>query len=237
MGLVLRALRRRRGWRQSDVARAARVSQSAVSRVERGHIAELTAVRRVAATLDARLDLDIRWRGGEIDRLTDDVHARLGTFVAAEMARLGWRVVPEATFMRLGERGSIDLLGADNERRAAGVIELKSELTSYEETQRRLDAKTRVAASVVEERFGWRPRHLGVILVFAETRTNRDRVSRVAPLLRASLPAGSAAARRWLQAPEGNLGAVWFVRDIQPRSSNRSSGGSHRVRRPRGSRK
>jgi hypothetical protein len=36
------------------------------------------------------------------------------------------------------------------------VIELKSELTSVEETLRRLDVKVRLATRVAGERFGWR---------------------------------------------------------------------------------
>jgi hypothetical protein len=146
---------------------------------------------------------------------------------------MGWRLLPEVTFMRLGERGSIDLVAVDEGRRAAVIFELKSELTSYEETQRRFDAKARVAASVIEERVGWRPRHLAVVLVLAESRTNRDRAARVAPLLKAALPAGNVDVRRWLRRPEGNLAGVWFVRISRRRTANRGRGGSHRVRVPR----
>lgn len=235
VGLVIRSLRRRRGWRQLDLARAAVVSQSVISRAERGHIASLSvgAVRRILAALDARAEFDVRWRGGELDRLLDEAHARLGTAVAVELERLRWRVLSEVTFTRLGDRGSIDLMGVDEERQAVVIVELKSELTSYEETHRRLDIKARVAASVVLERLGLRPRLLAIVLVLADTRTNRDRAARVAPLLRASLPAGSAEIRRWLRSPTGNLAGVWFVRDIRPRTVNRKSGGPHRIRRLR----
>ena len=170
---------------------------------------------------------------GEIDRLIDEAHARIGTVVATEEAALGWQVVPEITFMRLGERGSIDLVAVNVELRAAAIHELKSELTSYEQTQRRFDVKMRVAASVIEERFGWRPRHLGMFLVLADTSSNRDRVARVAPLLRAALPAGTREIRRWLREPHDDLRGVWFVRDIRARTTKCGAGGSHRVRRPR----
>jgi hypothetical protein len=139
-------------------------------------------------------------------------------------------VIPEVTFTRFGERGSIDVMGVHEQHRAAVVVELKSELMSYEETQRRLDAKTRVATSVVEERLGWRPRTLGVVLVLADTRTNRDRAARVAPLLKSSLPAGTAEVRRWLTEPTEGIAGVWYVRDSRERTTNRRSGGSHRVR-------
>lgn len=235
VGRVLRALRRRRGWRQSDLARQADCSQSLVSRAERGHSATLTvgALRRMFHALEARAEWSISWRGGELDRLIDERHADLGVDTASELVELGWRVLPEVTFRRLGERGSIDLAAVREDCRAAAVIELKTELTSYEETQRRLDVKARIAASVIEERVGWRPRHVAVILVLAESRANRDRVKRVEPLLRAALPAGTVDVRRWLRRPAGSLAGVWFVRVMRSGTLNRRAGGSHRVRIPR----
>ena len=231
----MRALRRRRCWRQVDLAESTGVSQSVISRAERGHIGSLSVsvVRRILNGLEARAGLSVTWRGGEIDRLLDEDHAALGSTVAADLVHLDWRVWPEVTFMRRGERGSIDLVGAQEARRAAIIFELKSELTSYEEMQRRFDAKATVAASIIEERFGWRPRHLAVVLVLAESRTNRDRATRVAPLLKAALPAGNVEVRRWLKRPEGNLAGVWFVRISRRRTANRGRGGSHRVRVPR----
>jgi transcriptional regulator with XRE-family HTH domain len=234
VGRVIRALRRRRGWRQLDLAIAAGVSQPLISRAERGHSSTLsvTVLRRVLHALDARAAWSISWRGGELDRLLDEQHAALGTATVTALARIGWRqVLPELTFMRYGERGSIDLVALDEEHSAAVVVELKSELTSYEEMQRRLDVKARLAGAVIEERFGWRPRQLAVVLVLAETRANRDRVKRVAPLLKAAMPAGTVEVRRWLRLPNGRLSGVWFLPIRRPRTANRRCGGAHRVRR------
>src|SRR5688572_28083068 len=131
VGLVIRALRRRRGWRQLDLARASGVSQSVVSRAERGHVgsSSLDMMRRLLLALDARVELAVRWRGGELDRLVDEAHARLGSLVLGALQEMGWRVLPEVTFMRFGERGAIDLLAWDEERRAGLIVELKTELT------------------------------------------------------------------------------------------------------------
>lgn len=236
VGLVIRALRRRRGWRQVDLAAEAEISQSEISRIERGHLDMLSvrAIRKILAALDARGEIDVRWRGGELDWLVDERHARLGSLSGAEVQRCGpWTVMPEVTFRRLGERGSIDLLAANEAERAAMIQELKTELTSYEEMQRRLDVKIRVGASVVQERLGWRPRHLAVVLVLADTSSNRDRARRVAPLLRAALPAGNVEIRRWLRSPSGDLRGVWFLRDIHGWGSKCGRGGSHRVRVPK----
>ena len=232
VGLIVRALRRRRGWRQVDLANASRVSQSLVSRVERGHLGTLALdlLRRILAALDVRGDIDLRWRGGQLDRLMDEAHARLGTVVAAVLVKLGWRVAAEVTFMRSGERGSIDLLGLREADRVAIIMELKSELTSFEETQRRFDVKIRVAPAVIEERYGWRPRHVAAVLVLRDTSSNRERVARLGALFESTLPSRNIEITRWLKQPAGSLLGIWFVRDRTPRTSKGRLGGSHRVR-------
>ena len=59
LGASLRAVRMRRRRRQSDVAAAAGVGQTTISRIERGHLAaqSLTTLRRVAAALDVRIEV------------------------------------------------------------------------------------------------------------------------------------------------------------------------------------
>src|SRR5688572_30695148 len=84
VGLVIRALRRRRGWRQVDLAMRANVSESVIGRAEAGHIDALTlrSARRIASALDVRLDVSARWRGGELDRLLDSRHAAISGVAA-----------------------------------------------------------------------------------------------------------------------------------------------------------
>lgn len=235
IGLILRSLRRRLGKRQIDLAVEAGVSQSAVSRAERGHLDTLSirTLRKLFAAVDARFEGDVRWRGGQVDYLLDRAHAELGTLVAERLARLGWTVTPEVTFMRLGERGSIDLLATRADLRAAAIIELKSEMTSFEEQQRRLDIKARVGASVVEERLGWRPRCVAVILVLADNSTNRGRVRRVSRLIRSSLPAGNWQLQRWLARPSGDIAGIWFLRDMTRGTIKCRRQAPHRVRSQR----
>ena len=78
-GRGIRALRLRRGWRQIDLAAAAGVSQSIVSRIERGLGGRLTieTLARVAQALGSRVDLRLNWQGEGLDRLLDQDHARL----------------------------------------------------------------------------------------------------------------------------------------------------------------
>ena len=234
VGTALRQLRRRRGLRQSDVAERAGVGQSTVSRVELGHLdtLSLSTVRRVFAVLDARFDGEVRWRGGALDRLLDERHAAVSQQVAAVLGELGWTVAPEVTFSHFGERGSIDLIGGHPVARAIAVLEVKTELTSLEETLRRLDTKVRLAPRLAEERFGWRPAVVGRILVLPATTSNRERVGRVGPLLDSALPARALQIRDWLRRPNGALADVWLLRPSYPRGGKCSLPPPTRVRRP-----
>jgi transcriptional regulator with XRE-family HTH domain len=229
--LIVRALRRRRGWRQADLAAAAGVSQATVSRFERGHIDQLAfaIVRRILRPLEARADLDLGWRGGQAERLVDERSALLGVHVTDAMHMLAWTVLPEVTFAHHGERGSIDVFAARAEERAVCVIELKSAVHSYEETQRRLDVKQRLASDIAFERLGWRPHIVGAVLVVEDTRANRSRLRGIDSLLRAGLPASSREVRRWLARPEGSLRGLWFVRVSHQRTVVRRRTAPERV--------
>jgi hypothetical protein len=57
------------------------------------------------------------------------------------------------------------------------VIELKSELTSVEETLRRHDVKMRLASRIALERFRWQAAIVGRLLVLPDERTARRRVA------------------------------------------------------------
>ena len=89
LGGLVRVLRIRRGLRQVDVATLAGVSDQTVSRIERGHLETLSvnALRRVVRVLEARLDLTIWSRSGDIERLGSSGHAALVEAVIAGTAR------------------------------------------------------------------------------------------------------------------------------------------------------
>ena len=101
LGTRFRAVRRRLGLRQVDVAKAARVSVTAVSLIERGQIGaiSLARTRRVAEVLEIRLDVNATWRGGELERLVNSRHAALHDVALALFETLtGWEVAPEVSF-------------------------------------------------------------------------------------------------------------------------------------------
>ncbi|CAN5748348.1 hypothetical protein BH23CHL8_BH23CHL8_06860 [soil metagenome] len=151
--------------------------------------------------------------------------------MTAVLHGMGWRVIPEVTFQHYGERGSIDLLAAHNEALAVCLIELKSAVHSYEDTQRRIDVEGRLAPDIALERLGWRPRVVGVVLVVDDTTANRRRLGSIAPLVRAGLPATSRQVRAWLGRPDAPMRGLWFVRLSHARTTTRAHVAPERVRR------
>lgn len=95
---------------------------------------DVEKLRRHSRALDAEVVVVIRWRGGEIDRLMDEGHASVVGWVMALLAGLGWETAAEVTFAVRGERGSIDVLAWHAASRTLLVVEVKTELTSLEET-------------------------------------------------------------------------------------------------------
>src|SRR5215218_330534 len=92
VGLVLRALPRRRGWRQVDLAARAGCSQAVVSEVERGNFARtsLNKLRVLFNAVEARLQLTPLWRGAGLDRLLDEEHAIVAEIIARRLGDAGW---------------------------------------------------------------------------------------------------------------------------------------------------
>lgn len=219
VGLVLRALRRRRGWRQSDVAARAHVSQSTVSRVERGWLQHLPirTLRSLFAALEAGLQVVPRWRGAELERLIDEDHSIVVDDVVRRLERLGWSTEVEVTYAEFGERGSIDVLGLRPDVRAIVVVEVKTDLASSEAVGRKLDEKARLGPAIVARRHGWGPTSVGRVLAMPGTMRLR-RLVEGHPVIARMLPAGSVAVRRWLRRPVGAIAGVWFLSDIAART-------------------
>jgi transcriptional regulator with XRE-family HTH domain len=231
LGRLVRALRLRKGFRQLDVARSAGVSQSLVSLAERGHITSLSvrSVRAICAAVEARYEGLLTWRGGAIDRLLDERHARLVGSVSRRLEAAGWRIDVEVTFNEYGDRGSIDVLATRPADSAALVVEVKTELTAIDDAIRRLDTKERLAARIVLDRFGWRPASVGRLIVLLEASTNRRRVSAHDAVLAVALPARGAAVARWLRHPTGRLSGLLISSPMNQRGPRRESCAPRRV--------
>ena len=232
VGRILRALRRRRGLTQKDLGRRANASQQAISLIERGHGGRLSGdtVRRVFAALDARWAPTVSWRGGDLDRLLDAEHAKLVGEISRRLADAGWEVAVEVTYSDFGDRGSVDVLAARRDAQAMLVVEVKSELTAIEATLRKLDEKVRIVqGSIGRERFGFRPRSVGRLLVLPSTNVARRRVAGSSDVLDVALPDRAGRVREWLRAPMGALAGIQFVSDTNPGGDKHVAGGSKRV--------
>jgi ribosome-binding protein aMBF1 (putative translation factor) len=60
LGRTIRTIREQRGWSQSDLARAASMTQSAVARFEAGGtVPTLPVIERLAGALDADLRIEV----------------------------------------------------------------------------------------------------------------------------------------------------------------------------------
>jgi transcriptional regulator with XRE-family HTH domain len=236
LGRALRALRLRMGLRQVDVAERAGVSQSAVSLAEQGHLDRLSihSVRTLFGVVGGRFEGVVSWRGGELDRILDENHARLVTAIVRRLRRLGWVAEVEVTYSEYGERGSIDVLAGDSRSRVALVVEVKSDLVGVESTARKMDEKERLARrKLVRERFGWEPSVVGRLLVLPSTHTSRRKVGRFAEVLDVVVPDRGAAVAGWLRRPSGRLRGLIFVSDMNPRGAGHRFGRRVRVSKPR----
>lgn len=206
-----------------------------MSRLERGHLGTLPVpvVRSVLGVVDAQLACEVRWRGGALDRLLDERHAALCQRVVEVLERFGWTALLEVTYSRYGERGSIDILAGESKTASLAVVEVKTEIASFEETQRRLDSKARLAVAIGEERFGWKAARSARILVVAENSVNRRAVSRHSALMAAVFPARTREVKQWLRDPQGSMAGLWMLPVIPRGTTNQDLAGSHRVRRTR----
>jgi transcriptional regulator with XRE-family HTH domain len=233
VGHAIRALRQRRGWTQAELAAAAGVSQSLVSRAERGHLETLSirSVRAMFAALDAGCTLAPWWRSGQLDRLLDEAHAALTERTVDLLRRAGWQVSVEVTFAVYGERGSIDVLGLKPAERRALVTEVKPTITSSEETNRTLDRKTRLATAIVQEREGWRPTSVGRLLVVGDGTTNRRRIAR-SGVFEVTFPIRGHAVAAWLRGASGGGSALLFVPSRTGGTGGPRTATPERVRKP-----
>lgn len=202
LGLVVRAIRRRLGLRQLDVARRADVHRSTVGLLELGGAGQvsLDLTRRIMNALGGRVDVRPMWRGPHLDRLLDEDHARLAAAWKARLERWGWLVRAEVSYSRYGERGRIDLFAWHPRRRIVAVGEVKTDMVDAQDLLGPLDVKVRLAPMIAAG-VGWRDAVAVVpILLFKDQRTVRRRVARLTPLFSRFDMTGRAATA-WLRAP------------------------------------
>lgn len=234
LGGIVRALRHRRGWRQSDLARKANVSASLVGLLERGHADALSvrALRRIGAALDLRLGWDAGYRGAELARLRDADHAELAEWMTRRMEAFAWTVIPEASFNHYGDRGRIDLLAYHPVTQSVIVVEIKTVIAEIQDLLGSLDTKQRVASSLAHS-LGWPPIRAIPLLIVTDSTTNRRRLADHSRLFaRFGLRGKSAVA--WIRKPSGTPNGLLLLAKLPDRKGHGARrAGRQRVRRSR----
>lgn len=198
---TLRALRRRKGWSQATVGERLGISQSELSRRERGSLenCSVAEVEHWGAVLGAHVSMEVRVDGER--PLTDARHAQLQTWIVRLLQDHGWTALAEHSFNHYGDRGRIDVLAYHPIARVVVVIEIKTRVDDVQDTIGRLDIKRRVAPTLAREQ-GWAVAAVVPVLIILEHRTNRRRVADHAPLF-ATYSVRSRAAVAWIRRPNG----------------------------------
>jgi transcriptional regulator with XRE-family HTH domain len=233
LGALIRVLRIRRGLRQIDVAILAGVSDATVSRVERGHLESLSlaSLRRISRVLEARLDLSIWTRSGEVERVASSRHAELVNVLLEALTAAGWTVRPEVSFNVRGERGLVDIVAWHAETRSLLLIEVKTEIVDVGELFGTFDRKARLAPEIARQ-LGLDAASFSTALVVADTQVNHRRIRGHAATFGAVLPDGGKRFRSYVARPVGSIAALAYWPNRHPGTTRRPTGGSRRVRRP-----
>jgi len=231
LGSVFRAVRIRKGWRQADVAGAARVSIATISRIERGQLDSLPVgtVLRISSALEIRLDWMPRWRGGELDRMLNAGHSAMHEAAAFELAGTEWVCRAETTFAIYGERGIIDILSFHSPSGALLVIELKTDLVDVQGLIGSVDRYRRLAPQVARER-AWAVKSVSCWVLLRDTPSNHRRLAAHATVLRNAFPVDGRRMRGWLRRPVGAVAALSFLSDSHARRASGTIAGTQRVR-------
>jgi transcriptional regulator with XRE-family HTH domain len=214
-GAAIRAARVRRGWRQTDLAKGAGVGATTIARIEAGRVDGIPVgtLRKVAHSVEIRVELLPRSRAADLDRIVSARHSALAEEVVAWLRRLdGWVVRPEVSFSIYGERGIVDLVAWHQVRQALLTIELKTEIVDVGELLGTFDRKRRLAREIVRD-LQWRPAIVSTALIVGDGMTNRRRIRAHAATFSAALPVDGRTFRRWLLDPVGEVRALLFVSD------------------------
>jgi transcriptional regulator with XRE-family HTH domain len=211
-GRSVRALRRRRQWRQQDLADAAGFSRSVVSRIELGHADQVTVsvLVRVATALGARVRCSLDWNGEAMDRLLDEDHAHLVERIVRWLERHGWDVAVEVSFSVFGERGSVDVLAFHGSTGRLLVVEAKTIVPDLQAMLTTLDRKARLGARIAQNR-GWRAASVSRLLVIAEDRTARRRVAAAEATFRRAFPDRTPEVRAFVRAQDAGRAIAGLV--------------------------
>ena len=220
IGRLVRDGRLAARWTQQGLERRSGVSQSRLSRIERGacRSVRFIEVDRLFVAVGVRYRLDAHLPPGP--RVVDDaVHVRCATAVQRRLEAAGWEVRREVEIGSDRSRGWIDVIAFHPATRLLLVIEIKTELRDLGAIERSLNWYVREAARAAA-RFGWRPTAVASTLLVLATDANDQAMRSIRPALDVALP-GRATALRDVVGTGRSSGPQRFVATIDPRSRRR----------------
>jgi transcriptional regulator with XRE-family HTH domain len=165
-----RFLRRRREWRQQDLAERSGVSRETISRLERGDVDGLTVgfLERLASAFGATVFIELRWHGEQLDRLMDSAHAAVEEVMVQSLRAANWTSEVEVSFNWYGDRGRCDAVAWDPGTRTLLIVEAKTQLGDVQDLLGRLDVKVRLGKQIARQ-IGWpEPARVIPCMVIAE---------------------------------------------------------------------
>jgi transcriptional regulator with XRE-family HTH domain len=209
------------GWGQAELARRAGISQSTVSRLERGLLdrVDLAAVGRVFDALGSRLDMRVEVPFlADRRRQQDPAHAHCVAYVSRRLTSAGWVVEREVEVSHGRSHGWIDVLAYRQRDRVLLVIEVKTEIEDLGRIERSMGWYVREGHAAAR-RLGWYPRQSIGALIVLDTRAIAERLRENREAIAQSFPIRAEGLRRLVRGERGlPSGARLAVAAIDPAS-------------------
>jgi transcriptional regulator with XRE-family HTH domain len=197
LGLDVRVARLRRRLTQAQLGGRVGLSQSAVSRAERGLGGGLTldAWQRIAIAL--RITLRVNLQRDPLAGTADAGHLAIQELVLRLGRATGYRGLVELATKPAEPWRSIDVALVDDTRRCIAVIECWNTIGDVGAAARGSIRKLAEAADLATARWGTAPHQVGLCWVVRATVRNRALVSRYPEVFAARFPGSSSG---WLRA-------------------------------------
>ena len=220
VGRIIQDVRAALRMTQDELSRLSGVSQSQISRIERGRVSDLRidVLDRLLTALGIRYWLERSRPASRARRRTSSTRAAPPTPVDGSGRRSGsssGRSRLGATAHAVGSICSRITLT----RKALLVVEIKTEIVDIGAIERTLNWYRREAFRVAR-RFGWQPRQVNAALLLLDSRSNDDRVTSNQTVFRQAFPARAPQLREVI-AGSGSPPVEDFLAMIDPRSRRR----------------
>jgi transcriptional regulator with XRE-family HTH domain len=215
-------LRTTLGWTQAELGRRAGVSQSFVSRVEKGRPSlSIDDATRLLQTMGARLTVEVSAPFlADREHQRDPAHARCSSYVAARLRQAGWLTAAEVEVGGDRSRGWIDVLAYHPQHRLMLVIEIKTEVRDLGAIERTLGWYER-ESWIAARRSGWHPTQVIGCLLLLATAAVESRIGDNQAGFNGGFPIRASEIRRVIESEVSPRRGVRAMALIDPRSRRR----------------